>query len=60
MDINWKLVRRVVGFIVLGIILLRGKALTVYVEDHPAAGIILLLCAVAYVLWGMFWKKDEA
>ena len=55
-----KTIRGVVGFLVLMAILLRGNAIMNYIEAHPWMGIILLLCAVAYILWGMFRKENKA
>jgi hypothetical protein len=51
-----KTIRGVVGFLVLLAILLRGNAIMNYIEAHPWMGVVLLLCAVAYILWGMFRK----
>ena len=50
-----KNVRKIVGFIVLIIILLRGPWIADTVEKHVWVGVVLLVCAIAYVLWGMFW-----
>ena len=57
---NAKVIRRTIGFIVILAILLRGQAIINIVETHAWVGIILLLCALAYVLWGMFWRGDNA
>jgi hypothetical protein len=51
-----KTIRGVVCFLVLLAILLRGNAIMNYIEAHPWMGVVLLLCAVAYILWGMFRK----
>ena len=55
-----KTIRGIVGFLILMAILLRGNAIMNHIEAHPWMGIILLLCAVAYILWGMFRKENKA
>lgn len=54
-----KTIRAIVGFLVLMAILLRGNAIMNYIEVYPWLGIALLLCAVAYILWGMFRKENK-
>jgi cytochrome b561 len=54
-----KSIRKTVGGVVLIMLLVsfpRMQAIVNTIEAHPWIGIILLLCAVAYVLWGMFWE----
>jgi cytochrome b561 len=55
-----KTIRGIVGFLILMAILLRGNAIMNYIEAHPWVGVVLLFCAVAYILWGMFRKQNKA
>jgi len=55
-----KTIRGIVGFLILMAILLRGNAIMNYIQAHPWVGIVLLLGAVAYILWGMFRKENKA
>ena len=55
-----KTVRKILGLIILMIILLWGRAIVSIMEAHAWVGVVLLLCAVAYVLWGMFWSGEKA
>ena len=58
--ITAKVIRRTISFLVLLAILLRGHEIADIVETHTWIGIVLLLCAIAVILWGMFWKDDKA
>jgi hypothetical protein len=58
--ITAKTIRGIVGFIIVMAIMLCGNAITKFVEAHSSIGVILLLGALAFVLWGMFWKKNNA
>jgi hypothetical protein len=54
-----KTIRKNIGYIVLialFVCLARQQSIINTIETHPSVGIILLLCAVAYVLYGMFWE----
>ena len=53
-------IRKALGFVIIMVILLRGKAVISLVEAHTWLGVLLFICAMAYVLWGMFLQGDNA
>ncbi len=59
-NVTVKTIRKILGFTILMIILLWGRVIVSIVEAHAWVGVVLLLCAVAYVLWGMFWSGEKA
>jgi len=59
MTIKPKTIGSIAGSIVIIVILLWGQVITSTIEDHHWVGVILLLCAVAFTLWGMFWRKEQ-
>ena len=59
MTIARKTIGSIISFIVIMVVLLWGKPITNTIEAHHWVGVVLLLCAIAFVLWGMFWRKEE-
>jgi hypothetical protein len=54
-----KAIRKIVGPVIVIALLVsfpKMQAIENTIHAHPWMSIILLLCAVAYVLWGMFWE----
>ena len=57
--ITHKSARKFVGYIILLLLLFTmGRAQNVIgtIEAHHWVGWLLLLCAVSYTMWGMFWE----
>ncbi len=59
MTITPKTIGSIAGAIVVIAILLWNQAIINAIEVHHWVGVILLLCAVAFTLWGMFWRKED-
>jgi len=53
-------IRKVLGIMVIMIVLICGKAIAGIAQAHTWVSVILLVCAVYYVAWGMFWQGDNA
>jgi len=55
-----KSARKIVGYVILAVLLVaipRMQDLINIIEAHRWIGITLILCAICYVVWGMFWDK---
>ena len=59
MNIKRKTIGSIIGTLIVIIILLLGKPITNTIEAHPWVGVVLLMCAVVFILWGMFWRKED-
>ncbi len=59
MNIKRKTIGSIVGSLVVIVILLFGRQITSTVEAHHWVGVILLMCALAFISWGMFWRKED-
>lgn len=60
MALTRKTIGSITGSLVVIAILLWSRPITNTIEAHPWVGVILLLCMVAFTVWGMFWRKDRS
>jgi hypothetical protein len=59
MTITRKTIGSIVGFAVIMLAIFRGQAIENTIESHHWVGVALLICAIAFTLWGMFWRKED-
>ena len=59
MTITPKTVGSIGGILVIMVILLWGQAIANIIESHHWVGVLLLICAMVFTLWGMFWRKEN-
>jgi hypothetical protein len=56
----WSLgtLRVLIRSIILLVIMTRMEVIMNTVQNHHWIGVLLLLCAVVYIVWGMFWHES--
>ena len=50
--------RKTIGSVIIILLIIsmpRMQSIENTIAAHPWVGVLLFVCAVAYVLWGMFW-----
>ncbi len=53
-----KAMRKTIGSVIIILLIIsmpRMQSIENTIAAHPWVGVLLFVCAVAYVLWGMFW-----